>query len=80
MKIFITGCRKSGTNLLLLMFWAFSDVHVFPMETSLNKLIAEVPPLETSILVDKMCEYHLMGVLCTGKQPDRQLQAALDQL
>jgi len=51
MKVFITGCAKSGTTLLRRLFLAFSGVEVLPNETSLYGFLGKQN--EKGILVGK---------------------------
>jgi len=51
MKVFITGCAKSGTTLLRRLFYAFGGVDVIPDEISLGEFLGK--QTEKGILVGK---------------------------
>lgn len=71
-KIFITGCPRSGTTLLLRMFFAFNDIEVIPHEVNIREFVSHDSPKK--FIIGKRIENHLFSDNIKLEQLNNQLE------
>jgi hypothetical protein len=77
-KIYITGCARSGTTLLARMFNAFYDVTVINEEVSVTDFTNPIPDINTKYIVGKRTEYSMFSNILSEPEKERQLELLKD--